>query len=244
MKNKSKFLLLVVVSIILLSFTAAHRHKIQVLFKKEKTVFQQLTTNGIPNLKECYILRGEILGVRQNVAHFSLKDIDDNHKKAFYINAYNLAVLAELNEYYPIQSIEDAPDFFKSKDFMVAKKHYNLQSLRNYIIDSFHDPRIHFALYLGGISSPTIPSNAFYHEQINETLNKITTRFINDLTRVKIKTRSKMVLLPEFMLWNKENFNVKDDQAFLAYINTYRSKEKQIPKDYTIGYYPYSWKLN
>ena len=243
MKEKTTILLITLSAVFFFSFINSHRHKIQVLFKNEKALFENLTINGKPNLKACYIRKGEILGIRQSIAYFSEKGIEEHRKKGFFINAYNLAVLAELNEHYPIQSMEEAPAFFDSKDFLVAKKTYNLQSLRKHIVEKFEDPRIHFALYLGGNSSPNIPTHAFFRLQVDQALNEICTTFINDLSSVKIKTRSKMVLLPEFMLWNKADFNVKNDQEFLAFINLYRSKERQIPQEYKIAYYPYSWNL-
>jgi hypothetical protein len=243
MKKLFTLIVVLLTGITIVGFLQVNKNKVQTIFKREAAFFEKVTVQGKPDLGECYVYRGEMLGLRQAIAYFSLQGIDTNEQKAFYINAYNLAVLSELNEHFPIQSIEESPDFFNSQPFMVSKKQFNLRSLKRFIFDEFKDPRVYFALYISGISSPDITVSAFYREQVDKRLNKTTTSFINDMSRVKIKTRSKLVLLPEFMLWNKNDFGVKDDQEFLAYINQYRTKEKQIPVDYIVKFYPYSWKL-
>ena len=243
MKKYFKVLLILLFVIITCSFFQSNRHKVHVVFKREKALFEKLATNGKPNLKLCYIHKGEILGLRQTVAHQSLNGVAQNEQKAFYINAYNLAVLAELNQYYPIQSLEDVPGFFNSNTFMVAKEKFNLKSLRLHIINKFQDPRVHFALYLGGLSSPKIPTSAFSHQEIDKKLDEISTSYINDLTYIKIKTRSKLILLPEFLFWNINDFNLKGKDEYVTYLNGFRTKAKQIPSGYKVRYYPYSWKL-
>jgi hypothetical protein len=243
MKKYFKILLILFVGTIIFSFYQSTRHRIQVIFKREKSLFEMITTDGKPNLELCHVYRGKILGLQQAVAYTSLDGIDLDIQKAFYINAYNLAVIAQLNEHYPFVSIEEIEGFFSFGEFLVAQKKYNIQSLRRYIVEKFNDPRVHFTLYLGGISSPKIPKSAFYHQQVEKQLVDITTAFVNDLSCVKIKTRSKMVLLPEFMLWSKKDFDIDDRQEFLKYINRFRSEAKQIPDNYVIDFYPYSWKI-
>jgi hypothetical protein len=243
MSKYIKFLSISLLVAVAFAFMQSHRHKLQVVFKNQKELLQQITLEGKPNLKQCYIQKGEVLGVRQMIAHTKLHGTTEANQKAFFINAYNFAVIAELNERFPINSIEETPTFFDSKTFLVAGQKFNLKSLHSYISKKWKDPRTHFALYIGGISSPEIPVAAFSHQNVDKKLTEITTGFINNMNHVKIKTRSKMVLLPEFMDWYSHDFKVKNKQDFLPFINQYRATNKKIPASYTVDFYPYSWKL-
>lgn len=243
MKRFFTISLLVFSTIALLGFLQSNRHKVHILFKKQKHLFEDLTTEGRPDLKKCYIHKGQILGLRQITAHTSLHGLNLGDQQALYINAYNLAILAELNEHYPIQSIEEIPDFYNSQPFKVAKQSFNLKSLRTHLISQYRDPRIHFTLYLGGLSSPKIPTNAFSQKSFDKEISTITSDFLNNPQYVKVKSRSKMLLLPEFMLWYIKDFERADKQGYIQYINKFRKEDQQIPSSYTVDFYPYSWKL-
>lgn len=238
-----KFLSIGLLVVCVVAFMQSHKSKLHRVFKSQKDLFEQITANGKPDVKACYIQKGEVLAIRQVIAHTKLQGITEDDQKAFYINAHNISIIAELNEQFPISSLEEESSFFDSKTFLVAGEEYTLKTLRIYILTHFKDARMHFCLYLGGLSSPKIPTAAFYHQNIDKELTDIARAFVNNQTHVKVKTRSKMVLLPEFMKWNMTDFGVNNQQGFIKYLNQYRSIDNKIPTNYTVDFYPYSWKM-
>ncbi len=241
MKRYIKLLPVLMVGTVILGWVQTHRHKMHVLFKHEKALFEDVTVNGRPVLSLSLNKIEEIKDLKKTIAHISLKGISEDDTKAFYINAYNVAVIDELNRHPEIKTIENVADFYTSTRFMVAHKIVTLKSLRQYLMTEFKDPRIHFALHLGGLSAPLIPVEAFSHQKSNKQLDFITKKYVNDLTTVKVKSRSKLLLLPEFMKWNIIDFKARSPQQLLSYINKYRTKK--VPANYTVAFYPYSWKV-
>ncbi len=169
------------------------------------------------------------------IKQFNLEGRSKNEQKAFYINAYNLLVIKQVVDHYPISGPMEVTGFFKTTKFEVAGKSITLDFLENDILRKEHsDPRLHFVLVCGAVSCPKIASGAVLPESIEQTLNSQTGNSINDQSFVYEKDNN--IYLSEIFNWFKEDFGDP-----IAFINKYRSKDfGSLP----VKYYKYDWTLN
>jgi len=167
-----------------------------------------------------------------------LSDLSNSERKAFLINAYNLFVVFDIAEYYPVWSVKAIPDFFILKKWSVGDKLYSLDDIEKMILAIDTDPRIHFALVCGAKDCPKLQTYAYVPSEIDNQLNQVTTNFINDLNKV-LDYRGQLELSKIFS-WNGEDFLIKSD--IHSYINKYRYQKVNASSKPL--YKEYDWSLN
>jgi hypothetical protein len=176
------------------------------------------------------------------IAQYSLKDLPANSKKAFYINAYNLLVLHQIVENYPLRSVMDIPGFFDKQRFNVAGEQLTLNELeKEKLLREFQDPRIHFALVCGAKSCPPLLNEAYLPNLIEEQLQNQTIASLNSPQFIKVVEKTKQAEISEIFKWYEKDF-IKVSPSIVNYINKYRSKP--ISKSFSIDFYTYDWQLN
>ena len=75
---------------------------------------------------------------------------DDKSYKAFWINAYNLAVIKGIIDNYPLKSPLDKAGFFDKVSYNIAGKNVTLNTIENKLLRAvFNDARLHFVLVCG-----------------------------------------------------------------------------------------------
>jgi hypothetical protein len=241
-KIKSLYtLLLILLSSV--SFIGSSKHKLNKIFEQERVIFKGVTDNQQTIMSLCYEYRKEIIDVRNAISVINLGGTKKDKKILFYINAYNIEVLHQLNQLYPIGNLEDVPEFFKRKVCEIEKEKHSLSTLRKKIIGISKDPKIHFCLYEGSISSPELPLADIANFELNKYLDKVTKKFINDSSKIKIKNRSSIVLVPQLMQWYSKDFRFNTPQEYIEFFNIYREKKDRIPNNYKVKFYPYCWKI-
>ncbi len=96
------------------------------------------------------------------IAVHDLSKKDESYKKAFYLNAYNLTVIKQVVDNYPIKSPFDVEGFFKQNKFKIAGESLTLDQLEfQRLMDPYKDSRIHFGLGCATMSCPSLYDNAF-----------------------------------------------------------------------------------
>jgi len=167
---------------------------------------------------------------------------------AFWLNAYNAFVIAGVIERYPgIESVMDAPDFFKQKRWTVGGQRRSLNEIENEIIrPTFKDPRIHFILVCAARSCPPLQAKAMKAETLQADLERATRAVINDTAYVRPDPEAKVLHLTRIMSWYKQDFVAKDGslEAFLArYLD---EPARRLVQDgrLTIAFMEYDWALN
>lgn len=183
----------------------------------------------------------QISQLYQQIGEISLDKASDNEKKAFYINAYNIIILYQAQENYPIESPMNVPGFFEGKQHTVAGEQLTLNALeQEKLLKPYHDPRIHFVLVCAAKSCPPLASFAYQAEQLDQQLDRKTRQALNNPDFVRVKKRAKTVEISKIFEWYKEDFT--KDGSTLAFINQYR--DRKIPTRYQVHYYDYNWDLN
>ena len=193
----------------------------------------------------------------------------DDHRLAYWINAYNAAVIKTVITHYPIESVTDvrppaALFFLPSKSgFFVFQKpivggyQTSLYHLENGVIRKrFSDPRIHFALNCASLGCPRLPRQAFSADTLDSQLDRETRIFVAEHRNVRIDYQNKTIVLSEIFKWYEDDFtdwyrqNHPDHPANLTnyialYLDSEKAKElKTIEKHFTVLFTPYDWRLN
>ncbi len=180
----------------------------------------------------------EILRSAQDI---SVAKSDSNTYQAFWNNAYNLLVIKEVAENYPVKSPLDINGIFDTTKHQIGGEHITLNAIENRLLrGSFSDEaRFHFVLVCAGLGCPPIINEAYLPDALEGQLQRQTVLALNDPDFVKVKNDK--VLLSQIFDWYKEDF-ITDGKTEIDFINQFR-KEKIAP-DKGIGHYSYDWRLN
>ncbi len=160
-------------------------------------------------------------------------------KLAYWLNVYNATAMKMIIDDYPVASINDLENPWKRKAFKSEGIRYSLDDIEHDILRKFGDPRIHFLLNCGSMSSPRLWNRAYTSSNINEALNDRTKEFINDPQRNQIT--SSIVKISQVFEWYKDDFD-NNNIDVIDFINQYATvKINKISND---SYITYDWSLN
>ncbi|MBK6264693.1 DUF547 domain-containing protein [Marivirga sp. S37H4] len=184
----------------------------------------------------------EIDNLYKSISTVNVKNISDNELKAFYINAYNIIVIHQITEYYPLKSALDRNGFFDKVKHDVAGERLTLDQIeKGKVILKFRDPRVHFAFSCAAAGCPELANFAFTPEKLEAQLEKRSANSINNPDFIRVDPDKKEVGLSMIFKWYGKEFTEENDNI-LAYLNKYRTNK--IPDNYSVVFYPYDWTLN
>jgi hypothetical protein len=193
----------------------------------------------------------------------------ENHKLAYWINAYNATAIKTVLTYYPLSSVLDikppAVFFFltdKSGFFVFQRLTYGGKTTSLYYLESsvirerFQEPRIHFALNCAALGCPRLPQEAFTGEDLQRQLYEETLKFLSEERNFKIDHEEKTIYLSSIFKWYEKDFLDEIQDRFpdrkgtlLDYVTLYLPAEKAYELNkagdrYKIDFVPYDWGLN
>lgn len=175
-------------------------------------------------------------------AKLDVKNESKEVNKAFWINTYNLLVIKNVLNNYPVKSVHDVPEFFKENDFLVAKQQLTLDDIENTILrEIFQDPGIHFVLTNGTNGSCPILDHAYMPTNIDGQIKDQATKMINNNDYIRIDRKEKKINIPKIFEWYTKDF-VTFYTNEIDFVNLFL--EKKITKDFTIKVYEFDWSLN
>ena len=176
----------------------------------------------------------------QVVENANVANADDATKKAFYINAYNLLVINQAAQKYPLNSVQDIAGFFERKKVTVGGKRLTLNKLeKDYLLKPYNDARFHFVLVCGALGCPPITNFAYTPEKLDQQMDMQTKLALNDANFIKVSGNK--VELSQIFKWYTNDFG-GSKKSILRFINKYRTRA--IPSGAKVNYYQYDWKLN
>jgi hypothetical protein len=176
------------------------------------------------------------------LAGVSLTAATKNEKMAFYINAYNVIVIRQITEYFPLKSALDKNGFFDKVRHQVGGEELTLDQIeKGKVIIPFRDPRVHFAFSCAAIGCPELGDFAYTADNLERMLEQRTRSAINNPEFIIVDPATKEVKLSMIFKWYEKDFTI-NEATVLAYINKYRSTP--IPASYTMSHYKYNWDLN
>lgn len=211
-------------------------------FAKSQLFFKGYVKDGMVSYASVKRRFSQVDHLMRLIEKTDLSSADDQTKKAFYINAYNIIVIYQITKNYPIAKPLDQDGFFDKIKSNVAGQMMTLNQLEiDRLLKVYKDPRIHFALACAAVSCPQLANYAFRPEKLDEELDKRSRLCLNSTSFVRVDRSKKRVELSKIFEWYKGDFEqVTSNQ--IEFVNKYRTNK--IPTDFQIGYYEYNWKLN
>lgn len=177
------------------------------------------------------------------------KSLTQNHRFAFYINAYNAFTIKLILTRYPaINSIKEIGSFFSSpwskKLFSLGGKKVSLDHIEHGVLrPEFKDPRVHFAINCAAKSCPPLLDRPYEGNIIDKQLDEQARAFINNTRANFVKDNT--LFISKIFDWFEEDFNDNP----LPFIRLYAAQDLKTKLD-TIGtspkisYLDYDWSLN
>lgn len=168
--------------------------------------------------------------------------LDNNDRKAFYINSYNYFAAKLVVEHWPVQSIQDIGIFFwpvwkRTAGYINGQK-ITLKQIEHTILRPMGDPRIHFAINCASLSCPDLRNEAYEAQRLDAQLDEQSKRFVHNLGK-GVQSHGGKLRVSAIFDWYEEDFTAIG--GVVAFIRQYR----ELPSPITnIEYMPYNWHLN
>ena len=231
-----KFILLLA----LLFLNVSIAQDLNTFFSKANTFLNEYVKDGkvdYQSISDNQSNLDELLTIAKSI---SVETSDTKNYQAFWINAYNLAVIKGIIDNYPIQSPLDKQGFFDKIKYRLGGKDLTLNDIEhNLLRANFKDPRFHFVLVCGAIGCPPLISEAYTPDKLNAQLDRQTKEAING-NFLRINHKKKRVEGSEILKWYKEDFILEGNE--IDFINKYLTNK--IPTNYKLSYFSYNWNLN
>lgn len=175
------------------------------------------------------------------ISGYDLTKGSEAESKAFYTNAYNILVIKQIVERYPIKGPLRVNGFFDKLKNKVAGEELTLNQTekeKNLFVNE--DERLHFALVCGAKGCPPLANYAYTPESIESQLEDRTRIALNN--DYFVRENKGKIGLSQIFTWYKTDFKNKGSNGLTGYLNKYRTN--QIPEKTKIVYYDYDWNLN
>ncbi len=166
---------------------------------------------------------------------------EEKEALAWHLNAYNSWVLQRILADWPNQGpLNSNLLFFHKKAISISGQKLSLLHFENKVIrKKFSEPRIHFALNCASRSCPPLHHQPFRAQDLDQTLQQLTTEFLNQNSYALEETQNK-IKLSQIFDWYAPDFGGREN--LIPFINQYR--EQPLPKHKKIQFLPYNWKIN
>ena len=227
-----------------LLFASSHAQETE-----EKSIFNQFNDFlheevifGLVDYQKIQANPSKLNSLVSSIGNYNVSGHSQNHKTAFYINAYNILVIKQIADNYPIKSPMDVKGFFKKTSFVVAGETLTLDEIEfEKLFEPTKDPRIHFALGCGARSCPFLYDNAFYPDKLLEQLDYRAQLIIDRPDYVYVDNKSESVTLNKIFNWYQDQFSMNAGSV-IKYVNKYKSYK--VPENYRVTFQEYDWALN
>jgi Protein of unknown function, DUF547 len=153
----------------------------QALFFEQTNEFlkKNVTGEGKINYVNLKKSPGELLYILDNAAKLKLEAAKKEEQIAFWINAYNLLLIKNVMEIYPVKYVNSVPGFFDKKN-SIATSELSLNEIEKNLIDLNKDPGLNFVLSNGSNDGARLLNAAYIPEilvnqisfQMKSTINK------------------------------------------------------------------------
>lgn len=230
--------LILIITLFVVSLSVNAQNKTSQFFKQADTFFKAYVQNGkvdYNRLSKNDLALKALIDLSNEI---TVDKSDANNYKAFWINVYNLGVIEQITDSYPVNSPMKISGFFNGNKRNLGGKKITLNDIENKLLrGNFKEPRFHFVLVCGAISCPPIVNYAYTPEKLESQLEKQAKLALNNDDFIQNKNGKTEI--SEIFSWYKQDFGGAKAKV-AAFINQYR--KQKITKDF--GYYTYNWQLN
>ena len=165
---------------------------------------------------------------------------------AFYLNAYNALVLADVLASWPVDSVLKEEGFFDGRNHTVAGQQLTLNELEHdeVIRPRFSEPRIHFVLVCAALDCPRLRTTALTAANLEAELAAATAVFVPQATELQ---EDGSVQTSQLFNWFAEDF-IAHSGSIAAYLRSHLrddSLRQALESDQvTITFSDYDWSIN
>ena len=186
---------------------------------------------------------------------------------AYWINAYNAAVLAAVLAHesidsvlavgppFPLSFLPRQSGFFVFQRIVLGGRARSLCSLEKRIRKRFEDPRVHFALSRAARGGPPLPRRPFSAQRLDEQLDDAARAFVGGPRNVRIDHTERVVYLSSIFDWYRGDFldwyaqrYPGTEPTLVRYVELYADDEQaealRSAATYAMRFVPYDWDLN
>ena len=187
--------------------------------------------------------------LRQQLGRVNVASLDAKQQLAYWINVYNVNVVATIVEHYPVDSIRDIStdplirlNVFKKERVPSGGALLSLDDVEHKKIrDGFRDARIHFAVNCAAKDCPPIRPEAFTGAKLDAQLDDQARRFLTRTVRWERDGDELTVKVTKIMDWFGEDFD-KWAGGKVAFLRKY--VKLPAAKEVDLEYEDYDWALN
>ena len=235
-----KTILKIFVILFSLSFATAKAQNIDQFFSDSDAFFKQHVSGGSVDYAAINDNQDGLNALLATAQQIKVSSSNANAYKAFWINAYNLAVIKGIINNYPIKSPLDKKGFFDKTKYDIGGTSITLNDIENKKLRAvFKDARLHFVLVCGAKGCPPIIAKAYTPSNVESLLEGQTVKALNNASFTKVS--GKKVAFSEIFKWYKEDF-VQGGQTEIDFLNKYL--KTPVPANSKVTYYTYDWRLN
>lgn len=148
---------------------------------------------------------GELYYIVGNVAKLKVDTNNKDIQIAFWINAYNLLVIKNVIDNFPVKSVNFVTNFFDTK-FFIANTEVTLNEIELKLNDLLKDASIHFVLAKGTNGGSILLNSAYLPETISYQMSLKVKSTLNKPGFIKINKDSNSIELPTFFQTYKKDF--------------------------------------
>jgi hypothetical protein len=193
--------------------------------------------------------------LRQQLARVNVAALNKKQQLAYWINVYNVNVVATVMEKYPVESIRDIStdpivrlNVFKKERVPFGGGLLSLDDVEHKKIrEGFHDPRIHFAINCAAKDCPPIRPEAFTGAKLDAQLDDQVRRFLATNVRYERDGDELTLHVTKIMDWFGDDFD-NWGGGRVAFLRKYVPADKQRliaqAKEVDVEYDDYDWALN
>jgi len=238
--SKMKKLLVLALSFFCFIYSEGYGQSLQNFFDEADALFGIYVVSGKVDYEALQQNPSVLNSVLKTAKQVSVSKEDPLAYQAFWINAYNLAVIKGVVDHLPINSPLDTEGFFDRITYDLGGESITLNDIENKKLRAkFKDARFHFVLVCGAKGCPPIIPKAYRPANLENLLEQQTIKALNLSSFIRVSENK--VAFSEIFKWYKEDF-VGENSNEIDFLNNYR-KEK-VPTDATVTYYSYDWRLN
>lgn len=170
----------------------------------------------------------------------AVSTLGDDEQRAFWINLYNALTVDVVLDHYPVRSIRDIDEPWKTPRVTVEERWLSLDEIENQILrKQWRDPRVHYALNCASTGCPSV----FTGETLEVMLVQGARDFINHPRAVQAGDGG--LRLSQIFEWYKRDFGASEADI-LKHVALYADAplKRTLEGIDTIDGYDYDWLLN
>lgn len=200
-----------------------------------------VTKEGKINYGELKKSPGELIYILGNISKLKTEsNINSEHNIAYWINVYNLLIIKNVVDNYPIKSINTVTGFF-DKTYLINGDSLSLFDIEKKLNLLCKDPGIHFVLSKASNGDPILYNGAYLPESALYQISLQVKSAINKPAFLKVNKQTNVLELPTIFQNYKEDF-VTSYYNEIDFVNIFL--EKKLNNKMKVVYANFDWTLN